>query len=588
MHPTDHVLSQHFRGTLTDVSHAATDAAPIPDTLDLTSMARAGLNYLRGNPEPTRGYECKFSLGPLGIPCHCPRREHLSPYAYDPISLGDTDSRMDWQYAHLREMAGEPDADRVERGVRARVLSYLGDDHCSWVNPAAYVGHSVPGVYIGTWTTAKLLYSLSETWEREGDEQARTTARQVFEALRGLAQWDGDRAWYMGIAPYRDGKWLMEGWCEYHGRNYPFIVEPCVRYWETTGDEEALDLARAFTEGFLAEVQPDMGAQRIDAETGAFEGHVHAHTHAIWGVAHLGVVLGERRYLDWVQQAYEFVLANGTDYGWYPEHIPQQTHHAEICVVGDMVSIGAWLARGLSPHYWDHVERTVRNELRRAQFFLTDPFVTLFRELHRDRPVAVVEEALCELRRLEGGFVSKTVFDDWVSYPDNPALGTHGMANNGIHMMGCCPPEGLRGLWEAWNGVVEERPSGVFVNLAIGRENPAARVTPCRPADGRYDVLARKASAFYLRPPAWADREGVSLTRNGQAAGVTWAGPGDAYVLADACDKGDLLTLCWPVLQFAQSHVSTSVPGREEPLTVRWCGNEVTGVEPRGTYLPMF
>jgi hypothetical protein len=34
--------------------------------------------------------------------------------------------------------------------------------------------------------------------------------------------------------------------------------------------------------------------------------------------------------------------------------------------------------------------------------------------------------------------------------------------------------------------------------------------------------------------------------------------------------------------------VPQSVPGRSEKLTAHWCGNQVLGVEPRGTYLPMF
>ncbi len=93
-------------------------------------MARAGLNYLRGNPEPARHHECKFSLGPLGIPCHYPEwvRPHLA---------GDTDSRLEWQCRHMRLIAGETDACSIERAVRERVLGYLRDDGFAWINPSA-------------------------------------------------------------------------------------------------------------------------------------------------------------------------------------------------------------------------------------------------------------------------------------------------------------------------------------------------------------------------------------------------------------------------------------------------------------------
>jgi hypothetical protein len=50
----------------------------------------------------------------------------------------------------------------------------------------------------------------------------------------------------------------------------------------------------------------------------------------------------------------------------------------------------------------------------------------------------------------------------------------------------------------------------------------------------------------------------------------------------------DTLVLTWPVPRFTQTVVPQSVPGRGDPLTVRWVGNEVVGIEPRGNHLPMF
>jgi hypothetical protein len=492
------------------------------------------------------------------------------------------------QYAHLREMTGEAKADAVEQGVIARVLGYLRNDHLAWINPAALVYQPVDGLYVSSWTTAKILYLLSETWARTGEPQARRQARDVLGALRKLAQWDGDRAWYMGIAPFRDGQWLLEGSCQWHGRNYPFIVEPLVRYWECTGDEQGLDLARAFAEGFLAGSQPDMGKQRIDPESGAFEHHVHAHTHAMWGVAHLGAVLHEPRYLAWVQKAYEFVRANGTDYGWYPEHIPQRRHKTEICVVGDMISIAAWLARSGQPHYWDHVEQTVRNELGKSQFSLTPEFLDLFHRLHRDKSTAVVSQAIDELKMLEGGFVAQSLFDDWVGYP-SAEMGQPGMGRNGIHMMGCCSPEGMRGLHEAWLGTVEQAADGrVYVNMGFARDHPAALVRSYAPAAGRLDVQAYKSATFLLHPPAWVIRDQVVAMRNGEERAVRWGGPAEAYVLFERAQSGDQIGIRWPVPAFTQTVTPSSVPGHTDPLAIRWAGSSVESVAPPGRYLVMF
>ncbi|MBN1446260.1 MAG: hypothetical protein JW957_09195 [Candidatus Omnitrophica bacterium] len=580
-------VSKLFRGDIGSMSVKEGAAIFRPDDLDLTFMARAGLNYLRGNPDPCRGHECKFSLGPLGIPCHYPM---IPPnyYGYDPVSLGDTDVRMQWQYRNMREMAGETKSCDVERGVTVRILAYLKDDGLAWLNPAAATGTAVEGEYVQIWTTAKILVTLSELYRFGKERKVKMLARHVFEALYKIVSWDGPRAWYMGCSPWKNGKWLMEGWAKQHGRNYPFIVEPLVSYWESCGDSQAIDLACAFAEGFIAGSQPDMSNQRVNPDTGAYEGHVHIHTHAVWGVAHLGAILKEKRYLDWAHLVYAFTLANGTDYGWYPEQIPQDFYRSETCAVGDMVSLGVWLARGECSDYWDHVERTVRNELRHSQFFLTEPFIRLFTQLHKDKAAIVVEDALRKLKLLEGGFVAQTTFDDWVSYPGNPHLGAAGLRNNGIHMMGCCPPEGMRGIWEAWRWAVEKGPEGIRINMAFSREHPSARITAYSQEDGGYEVIARERANYLLRPPAWADKNSLKLLRNGKEYPINWEDKKKEYVVCRDVQPGEKIIICWKVFRFTQQFKALSVPGKLQTVTVKWIGNEVCGVDPAGKYLTMF
>jgi len=592
-------LSPYFRGDISQLRAVAPQGRPQVDDLDLSAMARSALNYLRGNPEAGREYECKFSLGPLGIPCHHPEWVPPNEYGYDPIAIADTDCRMYLQYPHMRQVAEESSADDVEFGVTRRVLGYLRDDGLAWANPASWTGQPIEGYWANTWASGKIMAGLAEHCAASGSDEERDKAAGIVRALMHLAHWDGERAFYPGgPAPVKDGRWLQEGWCQSHARNYPSVVEPSVRYWEcceASGgwrlgrpgvDGEGLRFARAMVEGFLAGLQQNQGDHRIDPETGAFAGHVHLHTHAVWGVAHLGAVLGEKRYLDWARRAYDFVHSHGTDYGWYPEFIPQPEWRTEICVVGDMVSTAVWLARAGAPDLWDHVERAVRNLLRTSQFSLSPAFVGLFESLHADRGREAVDDGLSKLTRLEGGFVAQPGFNDWVSYFGT--LGQAGIARNGIHMMGCCPPEGMRALWEAWCGVVEERRDGVYVNIGISREHPAARVIAYRPEYGRLDVQTHKADHYAIRPPAWVDRDQVELTRNGHDWPVSWDGPDNAYVVCANVARGEVLSVTYPVPRFTQSFIPSSVPDRRDELTVHWVGNTVRAVEPGGQYLPMF
>ena len=191
------VFQRHYRGEISDFAICPPMTAPAADDLDLRAMAAAALNYLRGNPDPERNYECKFSLGPLGIPAHVPL---LPPnkYGCDPIALGDTDCRMDWQYPHMREMAGEPAPEGVEHGVRRRIRSYRRADSLAWLNPAAWVGPiDSPGAeaaleyeWAFSWATGKLLVSLAEEFQRTREPQLRDECRAMFLALAKLASRD--------------------------------------------------------------------------------------------------------------------------------------------------------------------------------------------------------------------------------------------------------------------------------------------------------------------------------------------------------------------------------------------------------------
>ncbi|OPZ81108.1 MAG: hypothetical protein BWY76_03140 [bacterium ADurb.Bin429] len=93
---------------------------------------------------------------------------------------------------------------------------------------------------------------------------------------------------------------------------------------------------------------------------------------------------------------------------------------------------------------------------------------------------------------------------------------------------------------------------------------------------------------FFLRPPAWAPRDSVGITRNGESVPLRWGGLEKAYLMVPDVLPGDRLALTYPVPSFTQHFTPTSVPGREEPLAVRWAGNTVVGIEPHGQYLPMF
>jgi hypothetical protein len=88
----------------------------------------------------------------------------------------------------------------------------------------------------------------------------------------------------------------------------------------------------------------------------------------------------------------------------------------------------------------------------------------------------------------------------------------------------------MRALYTVWSNNVAANSQGVFVNLSLNRDSEWARVMSSPPERGRIDVIARKRGDYFLRPPAWAPRAMVQISRGGQETPVKWAGPAQGWL----------------------------------------------------------
>ena len=563
-------LPRSFRGSLTDPT-AEEPSAPEPlaqtppsADMNLPAMARWALEYLRNNPEPARDHECRFLISPLSL------RPLPGPDQFDFISLGDTECRMDWEWFYMRRMSGEREVGKeVEQAVRRRILGYVREGGLSWLPPYCLnCNDSDHAPAALNWTTGNTIVTLLELHQETGEQSYLRQAGKMVRALRSLASWDRGRAWYPGgLGAWRNG-WVMTG-C---AAQYPSILEPIVRYYEATKNDEALDFAIAWAEGQLAGLQEGAGNNHFRPD-GSFT-HVwntHLHMRPVLGVAHLGALVHEPRYLNWARNAYESLRALGLDWGWFPECVGRD--YSETCNTADMTDVAMWLAKAGFAEYWDHLERHARNYLREAQFFVTPEFERLYRELHRDKPAEEVEKGLVMARRLEGGFHAVLTPNDWVHH-DGPT---------GMNMMGCCPPEGMRALYTAWDNVVTEDSRTVWINLSFSRDTPQAKVVSFLPNEGRLTVVAKKDGRFLLRAPAWVPRSRIKAYR-GQEQMSVWHGCVGDYIEFEDVKAGEELTVTYPLPRFEQT-VDLDPAG---VFTYRWLGNTVLGVHPRGERLPIF
>lgn len=596
-----------FNGLINNIA-IIPNGSSLPTVPNLVEMAQKSLGYLERNPDPEHDYQNRFSFFLLRCPPFTPSslvisEEVRASYAQsghiDPIAVGDTESRNDVAFNQMRAMTGSEDGREVQEIIHQRLVGYLrsgmgdGDGLC-WIEPYCFSGDQ--GLWASPWPTAKLLQSVTDRYKLTGDEGERALARSIFEGLRKVAKWDTGRAFYpAGIKPFR-GNETAQGF----GGHYPHVLTPVTDYWRYCGDGEALEFAQAMAEGFLSDLQP----RHLHRDDGGIDGHNHLQMHAVRGVAQLGALTGDWRYLEWAQRAYAYHHANAFDTGWLPETIqrcdaPDHYNHSETCLSADMMEIEVWLARGGKPRYWDRVERAIRNYFVPAHFSVSQQIRTLWHALNPSASPDLVDVSLKQLQDLEGGFLSALTPNDRV-FEVRPGGEHAGMVDYQGHMlvsdmMGCCPPEGMRAIYLAWSNTVVRTEDGIFVNLALEHEDETATVTTEMPCAGHLCVIPKIDGDVWLRPPGWAPRDSVNVWRNGTPIDAHWGGPAHDYIgFADAL-PGDCLEIRWPLVRFTQSVTERSLLSTHpdvwtygQTYIYDWVGNSVVGVEPKGTWLPLY
>jgi hypothetical protein len=493
-------------------------------------------------------------------------------------------------------MTGSDEADEAEAGVRARVMKYLREDGNAWTEVGCM--SVLDGKYALPWATGKILYALSEDLEKGID--TRELCRKSFEALRNRADWADGRAYYAGGNGFFDEDgWAISDATPYHPA---MVLEPVVRYYEASGDPEALAFAIAFAEGEMANDQWYHGIlsdsskytekQREQAgktssiavwptappdidlavrEDGSFPHHSHFRGHLGWGMAHLASITKEPRLVAWSKKLLDYFLSRGTDYGWIPESM-SHPFRSETCAVSDVISMADCLAKCGYPEYWDTVERYVRNYIKNAQFFCTPEYIELYETRH---PGPEGAKGLEASMRLQGGFQGGMGINDRLQDRSH------------MDMMGCCVPEGMRAVYTAWTDTVTEMEGVVSVNMEFDVDSLFAVVKTFLPAKGGLSIKMKTDAALRVGLPSWVEPGTETVLINGIPSTIT--ARNGRYLEIGNVVAGDEVEIRHSLPVYRQQHSVMNVPGKpDREMTVLWRGNTVEKVDPAGEFLSIY
>jgi hypothetical protein len=511
------------------------------DTLDPVVMAKWSLNYLVGTVSEENGFASSYGNWPLKMP----------PYQIggDKIAIGDSEVRNALAFVMMRDMSGISFGEMAQKGVMDRVLSYQLP--CGLFNPP---GHADTDIL---WATAWATRALIEDFATTGNRDSLSRAKRALKAVRRYAI-EANASGLLRLAP--PAQLLVDGQMiqfAYRPTLDFCVVEPYLRYYEVSGDREMLATARGLVDGRLE------GYGR-----GHDTGHTHSYWHSLIGIAHLGAISSESKYMNWVEKQVERWTPLMTDYGWF-EAI-EGYKGSETCAVSDLMHVCTYLGRAGRSSRYDLVERTLRNYLPQEQFFIDD---RVFTELWRKQTYEDRDKQMALMRRLEGGFLCRTSPSDrWVlpGTPEGP-----------ISLEGCCPPTGMTALYLAWKEAARKTDKGLFVNLAINRDSPDARVASFLPNLGRLTVTPKQNGRVLVRIPGFVPHGLVTAWWNGhKVTNIRWSGD---YVSFSSAKKGEELTVCYPLPKFDQK-----LHRAGKDYTIHWQGNTLIGLEPREGVWPLF
>jgi len=355
---------------------------------------------LRSEPgtDPARYFDLPYRAG-LAINCltrMLDERQDYLPYfdakysTKPPVAVhiawdyGDAVGRYTDALKMARIMSGNTDNLDRDAALQRWLERLLGEHGLSWWptppyksqhHPAGQPGH-VAEVF---WTQRSTIAGLTSQYLLTGEKHYADLAKGVIDGLNTIALWDDGMAympreattvgWNNDQVLYPERGWstramLRAGWFgAFHGA----LLWPLARFASITGYEPALRLAHGIAEFALR------GA-RLFRPDGRFydmiEGHFYSRTTTAGGLLRLGLLTGNKEYVQMGERVYNHAKEWGTSYGWFPEDL--WNFGCETCCIKDMIELAIDLALHVDPRYWNDAERFGRNHLLEAQLLRID------------------------------------------------------------------------------------------------------------------------------------------------------------------------------------------------------------------------
>ena len=441
------------------------------------------------------------------------------------------------------EIAGLPDDPELLRGLRTQLFASCDRGAgFGWDDTGdpllAYMHHQ-----------REVLLGLLALWRLDQDPRAKRYAQALVTAMEQATR-------VLGTYPGR--RLGPQGWQEPDQRPTSTsgrAISALLAFARSFDDPLGVALAERFARHVLAVSFGEQGA--LTAAAGA---HVHSITGTVASLVELGLVTGQREYVERARAIFDVgLLPYCTQTGWVKESTTATYGRGEANCTADMIEAACLLGSAGYPSYYEDAERMLRNHLLASQ--LDDlSWVVENTDLANN-----AQRAYEDLRRrAQGAFC----FGE----------------PNGFHSYNSdLTGAALQGIAAAWRHIVTIKDDRrLCVNLLLSREHAAARIISRIPQAGSVVIETKRALELHVRIPPWCERPSLAVTVNGHAAGVTLA---EDYLTMGSLAAGSRVEVTFALPEFVTQERAL---GYEQPYRVQWIGNTVAAMSGAGGPVPLY
>lgn len=339
---------------------------------------------------------------------------------------------------------------------------------------------------------------------------------------------------------------------------YSVLIDPLVQRYVLVKDVDALELATGLANFIVSH------SHFFTVRT-EFSGHVNSALQTAIGLAKLGRVTGQDKYVAKAKGLYDFIRRSTSAFGWVPEYMKWQLiadERCEACCTGNMMICAIELVDCGFPEYWDDVHRFWRNHLSQSQVTETS-FIEQDSCEHNDTEQRTYKRIA---ERVRGGFSGCTT-------PNSVSLARYrGIAPS-------CSATAPQAMLKAWRRTSEFLRGNLVVNFPVNYEDANAKITVGYPNKGFIRVKLKRPCRVIVRVFPWmpSPHEG---TVDGRPAGLERR---DDQVSFPTVEKGSVLEFRHDV---KMRRVMENVMGLD--FFGLWRGPEMVDILPHGFGLRLY